>query len=107
MPRKIDVLGLFIDPETIIDLQLQKRISVYYPVFQELAQSKSIFKRSASPDQHIVRFDHQEPYGIIMTDKEQPDPASFAVTYAEAAIEKLLKDLRGTGKQLRNCHKIN
>ena len=32
MPQKIDVHGLFIDPETITDLLLQKRISVFYPV---------------------------------------------------------------------------
>ncbi len=100
MPQKIDILGLFIDPETITDILLQKRISVFYPVFQEVAQSKSIFRRSTSPDQHIVRFDHQEPYGIIIADAEQPDPASFAVNYAEAAIERLLKGLFGAGINL-------
>ena len=41
MPQRIDVHGLFIDPETITDLLLQKRISVFYPVFYEVEAAKT------------------------------------------------------------------
>ena len=102
MPQKIDVHGLFIDPETITDLLLQKRIAVYYPVFIEVETVKSIFGRftSTQPRQHILRFDHQEPYGIILAEPEQPDPASYAVTYKEAALERLLKSFGRAGKNI-------
>ena len=36
-------MGFFIDPGAIIDLQLQKRTAVYYPVFHEIEATKSIF----------------------------------------------------------------
>ena len=101
MPQKIDVHGLFIDPETITDLQLQKRISVFYPVFYEVETTKSFFGRftASQSNQHILRFDHQESYGIILADSEQPDPASFVVTYKEAALERVLK---GFGRASKN-----
>ena len=102
MPQKIDIHGLFIDPETITDLQLQKRISVYYPVFYEAETTKSFFGRfsSSQSHQHILRFDHQEPYGIILAEPEQPDPASYAVTYKEAALERVLKSFGRVGKNI-------
>lgn len=102
MPQKIDVHGLFIDPETITDLQLQKRISVYYPVFYEAEVTKSFFGRlvSSQSQQHILRFDHQEPYGIILADPEQPDPASYVVTYEEAIWGKVLKGFGQVGKNI-------
>ncbi len=62
MPQKIDIHGIFIDPETITDLQLQKRISVFYPVFDEVSATKSIFGRFSSSQKHVLRFDHQQPY---------------------------------------------
>ena len=102
MPQKIDVYGLFIDPETITDLLLQKRISVFYPVFYEVEPTKSIFGRFTSPQskQHILRFDHQEPYGIILADPEQPDPSSYVVNYKEAALERVLKGFGRAGKNI-------
>ena len=102
MPQKIDVYGLFIDPETITDLLLQKRISVFYPVFYEVEPTKSIFGRFTLPQskQHILRFDHQEPYGIILADPEQPDPASYVVNYKEAALERVLKGFGRAGKNI-------
>ncbi len=100
MPQKIDVHGLFIDPETITGLLLQKRISVFYPVFSEVSPSKSIFGRFAASQRHTLRFDHQQPYGIIMADVEQPDPASYAVNYREAALERFLRGLGRTGKNI-------
>lgn len=100
MPQKIDVHGLFIDPETITDLLLQKRVSVYYPVFYEVSGTKSWFRRSASPQHHILQFDHQEPYGIILADVEQPDTASYAVTYREALVDKVFKGVSRTGKNI-------
>ena len=102
MPQKIDIHGLFIDPETITELMLQKRISVYYPVFYEAEPAKSIFGRFTSSQsyQHILRFDHQEPYGIILADSEQPDPASFVVNYREAAFERIFKGLGRAGKNI-------
>ena len=36
-------MGFFIDPGAIIDLQLQKRTAVYYPVFHEIEATKPIF----------------------------------------------------------------
>ena len=96
MPQKLDVHGLFIDPETITDLYLQKRIAVSYPVFYEDAPSKSIFGRAFSLQQHVLRFDHHEPYGIILSDAERPDPASYAVSYREALTDRLLRDLKRT-----------
>lgn len=100
MPQKIDIHGLFIDPETITDLLLQKRISVSYPVFQEVARAKSLFRRTASSGQHILQFDHQEPYGIILADVEQPDPAGYIVRYQEAAIERFLRGLGKAGENI-------
>ena len=104
MPQKIDIHGLFIDPETITDLRLQKRISVYYPVFYEVETSKSFFDRFGSPQpqpqKHILKFDHQEPYGIIMADVEQPDPASFLVTFKEAALQRMFKTFGRAGKNI-------
>ena len=100
MSQKIDIHGLFIDPETITDLLLQKRISVFYPVFFEIPQTKSLFNRSASSKQHILQFDHQEPYGIILADVEQPDPAGYAVNYKEAIIDKVLKGVGKAGKSI-------
>ena len=97
MPQKIDIHGIFIDPETIVDLQLQKRASVFYPVFVEEA-TKSFFGRYSSSHKHVLRFDHQQPYGIILADPEQPDPSSYVVNYREAAIERFLRDLSQTGK---------
>lgn len=99
MPQKIDIHGIFIDPETITDLQLQKRISVLYPVFHEIG-SKSIFGRFSSAQKHVLQFDHQQPYGIILTDPEQPDPSSYVVNYKEAAIERFLKGIGRTGKNI-------
>ena len=100
MPQKIDVHGVFIDPETITDLYLQKRTAVYYPVFQEVAQSRSLFGRAASTQQHILKFDHHEPYGIILADAEQPEPASYIVKYADAVIERLIRSIGKTGKSI-------
>lgn len=100
MPQKIDIHGLFIDPETITDLFLQKRISVFYPVFHEISPAKSLFGRFSAPQKHILRFDHQEPYGIILADPEQPDPSSYVVNYQEAAIERFLKGIGLAGKNL-------
>ena len=39
MSQKIDIHGLFIDPETITDLSMQKRIAVFYPVFHEISSA--------------------------------------------------------------------
>ena len=110
MPQKIDIHGLFIDPETITDLRLQKRISVYYPVFYEIETARPIFGRFSSPQKHVLRFDHQQPYGIILADPEQPDPSSYVVNYKEAALERFLKGIGQTGKSLAGhiseCFKI-
>ena len=100
MPQKIDIHGIFIDPETITDLQLQKRISVFYPIFHEVGATKSIFGRFSSTQKHILRFDHQQPFGIILADPEQPDPSSYVVNYREAAIERFLRGFGQTGKNL-------
>ena len=101
MPQKIDVHGLFIDPETITDLMLQKRICVSYPVFREVSRKKGLFKFLDSPsDGHILEFDHQEPYGIILADPEQPDPASFAVNYQQALLERIFSGVARAGKDL-------
>ena len=100
MPQKIDIHGIFIDPETITDLQLQKRISVFYPVFHEVGATKSIFGRFSSSQKHVLRFDHQQPYGIILADPEQPDPSSYVVNYKEAAIERFLRGLGQAGKNI-------
>lgn len=97
MPQKIDIHGIFIDPETITDLQLQKRISVSFPVFHEVSATNFMIGRFSSPQKHILQFDHQQPYGIILADPEQPDPSSYAVNYKEAAIERLLKRLQKYG----------
>lgn len=79
---------------------MQKRISVFYPVFHEIGSWKSIFGRFSSSQKHILRFDHQQPYGIILADAEQPDPSSYVVNYKEAAIERFLKGLGKTGKNM-------
>lgn len=101
MAQKIDIQGLFIDPESITDLLLQKRISVFYPVFYEVEKPKSFFGRfAASNGPHLVQFDHQEPYGIILNDEEQPDMMSYAMTYKQKAFAKLWKDVGRTGKNI-------
>ena len=100
MPQKIDIHGIFIDPETIVDLQLQKRISVHYPVFQEVSSSKSFFGRLAATQKHVLRFEQQLPYGIILADPEQPDPASYAVNFKEALLAKVFKSVEQVGKNV-------
>ena len=102
MPQKIDIHGLFIDPETITDLMLQKRISIYYPVFREVEAPKSFFVRfdSSQPRKHLLEFDHQEPYGIILADAEQPDPSNYVVNFKEASLQKLLKGFGRAGKSI-------
>ena len=102
MPQKIDIHGIFIDPETITDLRLQKRISVFYPVFHEVSTGKSFFDHfsSSQKPQHILQFDHQQPYGIILVDAEQPDPAGYVVNYREVAIERLLRGIGHAGKNI-------
>lgn len=100
MPQKIDIHGIFIDPEIITDLQLQKRISVFYPVFHEVASSKSVFGRLFTAQKHILQFDHQQPYGIILADQEQPDPSSYIVNYKEAAIDWLFRNIGQIGKNI-------
>lgn len=100
MPQKIDIHGIFIEPESITDLQLQKRISVFYPVFQEVSAGRFIFGRFSSTQKHMLRFDHQQPYGIVLADAEQPDPSSYVVSYQEAAIERFLKGLGRTAKNI-------
>lgn len=84
MPQKIDIHGLFIDPESITGLNLQKRIAVYTPVFYEIETSKPFFSRSSTPQLRKLRFDHLQPYGIILANIEQPDPSSFEVYYRGA-----------------------
>ncbi|MBQ3477057.1 MAG: hypothetical protein IJH25_02655 [Clostridia bacterium] len=100
MPQKIDVHGLFLAPESITDLMLQKRISVSYPVFHEVARAKSLFRRDDSSQVRILQFDHQEPYGIILADVEQPDSASYVVNYQQAIIDKIFKGISRVGKNL-------
>ena len=100
MPQKIDIHGIFIDPETIVDLGIQKRISVFYPVFEEIETQKSFFGRFSSGQKHVLRFVRQQPYGIILADAEHPDPGSYVVNYQEAAFERFLKGLGQTGKNL-------
>ena len=100
MPQKIDIHGIFIDPETITDLQLQKRISVFYPVFHEVSATKSFFGRFSSPQKHILRFERQQPYGIILADPEQPDPSSYVVNYKESSIERFFRGIGQTGKNI-------
>ncbi len=104
MPQKIDIHGLFIDPENITELYLQKRISVFYPVFYEVAPARLItkfgFGRSASSYKHTLRFDHHEPFGIILADAEQVDPSGYIVEYHQAAIERFLRGLGRTGKNI-------
>ncbi len=101
MPQKIDVHGLFIDPETITDLLLQKRISVFYPVFYEVQNTKTKFGKFFTSQKHILRFDHHEPYGIILADAEQPDASSYIVTYQDAIIDRFLRSLGQTGKNIQ------
>ena len=98
MPQKIDVHGLFIDPETITDLRLLKRIAVYQPVFQEVATSKSFWGRQSAT--HSLEFMNHQPYGIILADAEQPDASGFIVNYKEAVIDRFLKGLNRTGKSI-------
>lgn len=100
MSQKIDVNGLFIDPETITELLLQKRISVYFPVFYEIPRTKTLFNRSSSVQQHILQFDHEEPYGIILADVEHPDTAGYVVDYKEAVVDKILKGVGKAGKSI-------
>ena len=100
MPQKIDIHGLFIDPETITDLLLQKRISVFYPVFYEVEAKKTFFGRGGSSQEHILRFDHLEPYGIILADAEQPDAGSFIVKYQQAVFERIFRGLGQAGKNI-------
>lgn len=100
MPQKIDVHGLFIDPESITDLMLQKRISVFYPVFYEVTPTKTARRRLAYPEQHVLQFHHLEPYGIILSDEEQPDTASYIVYYKQAVMDKLLKAALQAGKNM-------
>ena len=100
MAQKIDVCGLFIDPETITDLLLQKRISVFYPVFYEIPRPKTLFNRNVSDQQHLLRFDHHEPYGIILNDVELPDSSSYVVKYKEAFVDKLFKSVEKAGKSV-------
>lgn len=99
MPQKIDIHGIFIDPETITELSLQRRNAVYYPVFHEEG-TKSFFGRFASSQRHVLRFDHQEPYGIILLDVEQLSPSGFVVNYREAAIERFLRGVGQAGKNI-------
>ncbi len=100
MPQKIDIHGIFLDPETVVDLRLFKRKSIFYPVFHEIQTGKSIFGRFSSSQKHILRFDHQQPYGIILADVEQPDPSSYVVNYREAAIERFLRGIGQAGKNV-------
>ena len=100
MPQKIDIHGIFLDPETITDLYLQKRISVYYPVFEETGATKSFFGRFSSSQNHILRFVKHEPFGIILADAEQPDPASYIVEYREALFNRLFKGIGQAGKNI-------
>ena len=100
MPQKIDVHGIFLDPETITDLYLQKRIAVYYPVFQETGSTRSFFGRFSSSQDHILKFIKHEPFGIILADAEQPDPASYIVEYREALFNRLFKGIGQAGKNL-------
>ena len=111
MPQKIDVHGLFIDPEEINGLAMQKRIAIYYPVFHEVhAQNysekpKSLWGRLVSqPTQpssdHLLCFDHMDPYGIILVDAEQPTSANFVVNYKEAVIERFLHSFGKTTKNV-------
>ena len=93
MPQKIDIHGLFIDPESITELLLQKRTSVYYPVFYEVEHRRSLFGRHEIGQKHILRFDHQEPYGIILSDAEQPDTKSYVVNYQQAVFDKIINGL--------------
>ena len=99
MAQKIDINGLFIDPESISDLLLQKRISVFFPVFYEIPQPKRFFNRSTTT-QHILQFDHQEPYGIILADIEQPDSSGYVVNYKEAIADKIFKAVGKAGKNV-------
>lgn len=65
-------------------------------MFYETTPSKSIFGRVFSSQEHVLCFDHHEPYGIILSDAEQPDPASYAVRYREALTDRLFRDLKRT-----------
>ena len=103
MAQKIDVHGIFIDPEAITGLQLEKRKAVYFPVFYEVRTSKTLLGRVIPPriqQKHILRFDHQQPYGIILADAEQYDPSSHVVSYQDAAIERFLRGLGKASKSL-------
>lgn len=102
MPQKIDIHGIFIDPETITDLRLRKRISVFYPVFYEVGSAKTFFGRfsSSQEQRHILQFHHQQPYGIILADAERPDPSGYVVNYKEAAIERFLRGIGHSGKNI-------
>ena len=102
MPQKIDIHGIFIDPGTITGLQLQKRIAVHYPVFHEIEVTKTFWSRFAGAQNgtHILNFVGLRPYGIILADPEQPDPASHIVNYKEAAVERFLRGIGQAGKNI-------
>ena len=77
---------------------LQKRTSISYPVFYEVAQHKALFQRFVPSTQHVLRFDHHEPYGIILSDVEQPDTSSYVVTYQQAIMDRIFKGVSKAGK---------
>ena len=57
-------------------------------------------RHTASPQQHFLQFDHLEPYGIILSDAEQPDTASYIVAYKQAILDKVIKGVLNAGKNI-------
>ncbi|MBR6027754.1 MAG: hypothetical protein IKP40_01595 [Clostridia bacterium] len=100
MPQKIDIHGLFLNPEEITELRLQKRISVFIPVFQEIPDTRKFFGRLIQSPVHKLQFVSHQPYGIILADAEQPDPSSYVVTYRDAVIERFLRGIGQAGKSI-------
>lgn len=102
MSQKIDILGMFIDPEQIQELALQNRFAVYVPFFEEVSSSTvttgTIFKRQITNPKRKLRYVNTRAYGIELAPNEQPSSSEFVVDYKTAVIERAIKSFGKIGK---------
>ncbi len=70
MAQKIDIFGLAIVPEEIVNLGIANRNAIYYPCFQEVQASRSLFGLSSSRKK--LQFVNMVPYAIQLGPNEHP-----------------------------------
>lgn len=95
MPQRVDIHGVPIELEQVVDFRIVPREAIYYPAYQETqGMMGSIFARLGAQDKKKFQFVNLVPFGILLDDKERPHIGDYKVeSFAEAAGQSILGSL--------------